>query len=283
MSYLKKTLLSSLVKKYVMAVTGFALAAFLLMHMLGNLQALEGDPHAINAYAHFLQTLPWEFLWGFRIGLAACLVVHFATAYLLVVENKLARPQTYSVKKSIASTAAAKTMIYSGTLILFFAAVHVLHFTVLALNPEFKQLDWLTTSGMYEGKIIHDVYAMMILGFSNDFVAIAYIVAMAAIGFHLVHAVSSMFQSIGFRNEKTRYKLNCVAAIYALVIFGGFALNPIAVLLGKYTPIQLLPTKDVCAQYAVLKEKAKDDGVIMIDYSVIGCHAKKAECKAETK
>ena len=73
---MKKLILTPLIKKFVMAVTGFALASFLLIHMLGNLQVLEG-PKAINVYANFLQTLPWEILWGFRIGLAACFVIHF--------------------------------------------------------------------------------------------------------------------------------------------------------------------------------------------------------------
>ena len=62
MGNIKKSLMSSLMKKFAMAVTGFVLASFLLIHMLGNLQTLEGGPHAINAYANFLQTLPWEIL-----------------------------------------------------------------------------------------------------------------------------------------------------------------------------------------------------------------------------
>ncbi len=283
MSYLTKTIMSSLIKKYVMAITGFALAAFLLMHMLGNLQALEGGPHAINAYAHFLQTLPWEFLWGFRVGLAACIVVHFGLAYLLVIENCKARPQTYSVKKSVVSSFAAKYMIYTGTIILLFAALHILHFTVLALNPEFKLMDWVCHTGMYEGKTLHDVYAMLILGFSNELVAGLYIFAMAAIGIHLVHAVSSMFQSVGFRNEKTRYTLNKIAIVYAIVIFGGFSLNPIAVLVSKYTDLQILPVKEVLKQY---EAKKASDGAIFIDYSFLDCKAKcdkKAEVKLEIK
>lgn len=270
MSYIKKTLMSSLFKKYVMAITGFALASFMLIHMLGNLQTLEGGPHAINAYANFLQTLPWEILWGFRLGLGACFVLHFLTAYLLVLENKKARPQTYAVKKSVVSSAAAKTMIYTGTVILLFAFIHILHYTVLCLNPEFKSLEWACTSGQYEGKVLHDVYAMLILGFSNPLVSLGYIVAMFAIGFHLVHAVSSMFQSVGFRNEGVRYKLNAIAAIYAVVIFGGFSLNPIAVLISNYTDCQILPAKEIVKQF----NAKKADKQIFIDYSAM------EKCKA---
>ena len=262
MSYLKKTLMSSLFKKYVMAITGFALASFMLIHMLGNLQTLEGGPHAINVYANFLQTLPWEILWGFRLGLGVCFVLHFLTAYLLVLENKKARPQTYIVKKSVVSSAAAKTMIYTGTVILLFAFLHILHYTVLCLNPEFTTLEWKCNAGQYEGKILHDVYAMLILGFENTWVSLGYIAAMFAIGFHLVHAVSSMFQSVGFRNETTRYKLNAIAAIYAVVIFGGFSLNPLAVLISKYTPCEILPVKQVVQQYNALSKEGEEVGAV---------------------
>lgn len=226
MGNIKKSMMSSLMKKFVMAVTGFVLASFLLIHMLGNLQTLEGGPHAINAYANFLQTLPWEILWGFRLSLGVCFILHLLTAYVLVLENSKSRPQRYSVKKSLASTFASRTMIFSGTIIALFAVIHIMHYTVLNLDPSFKLLEWKATAGMYEGKTLHDVYAMLILGFSNPWVSIAYIVSMVVIGFHLSHGVSSMFQSIGFRNEAWRYRLNAVAVLYCAVIALGFSLNP---------------------------------------------------------
>ena len=263
----KKTLLSSLMKKFVMAITGFVLASFLLVHMLGNLQMLEGSPHAINAYANFLQTLPWEFLWGFRVVLAVCFVLHFLMGFLLVLENKKARPQTYAVKKSLVSTPAARSMIYTGVIIILFAVIHVMHYTVLNLCPELKTLDWVATSGMYEGKTIHDVYAMMIIGFSNDVFAIGYIVAMILIGLHLSHGVSSMFQSVGLRDEKWRYRLNAIAMAYCAVIAFGFSLNPLAVLVSKYTPCQILPVKEVLKQYDTAKGLGKTP--IFINYDFI--------------
>lgn len=277
MSYIMKTLSSSLVKKYVMAITGFVLASFLLIHMLGNLQTFEGGPNAINIYANFLQTLPWEILWGFRLCMALCFVAHFSMAYLLVLENKKARPQTYAVKKSLAASAAARTMIYTGSFIIVFVVLHLLHYTVLVLNPEFKDLEWVCTSGAYEGKTLHDVYAMLILGFGNVWVSVLYLVALFAIGFHLVHAISSMFQSIGLRNETVRYNLEKIAAIYAVVIFGGFALNPIAALVSKYTPCQILPVTEVTQQYEAAKAAKKNP--IFIDYAFL---EKKCEKTAKT-
>src|ERR1700736_5184538 len=47
-------------KKYVVAVTGVIMATWLVLHMLGNLKAIEGPGHghaALDEYAHFLRTL----------------------------------------------------------------------------------------------------------------------------------------------------------------------------------------------------------------------------------
>ena len=272
MGKLKKSLLSSLVKKFAMAITGFVLASFLLVHMLGNLQMLEGSPHAINAYANFLQTLPWEFLWGFRITLLACFVIHFLTAFLLWMENNKARPQVYAVKKHLAASFAARTMIYTGALVILFVIIHILQYTVLNLEPEFKILEWKATSGAYEGKVLHDVYAMLIIGFSNTWTALGYIFAMVLIGFHLSHGVSSMFQSVGFRNEAWRYRLNFIAVVYCAIVAVGFSVNPALVLLGKYTNFQILPVKQVLAQYESQKKAGADQ--IFIDYEAI----EKASC-----
>ncbi len=46
--------MSSLFKKYLMALTGIVLIGFVFVHMLGNLQILLGQ-ESINAYAHALQ------------------------------------------------------------------------------------------------------------------------------------------------------------------------------------------------------------------------------------
>ena len=274
---MKKTILSPLIKKFVMSITGFVLASFLLVHMLGNLQVFEG-PGAINGYAHFLQKqLPWEALWGFRVFLGACFILHLATAYLLAVENKMARPQGYLIKRPQAASMAARTMIYTGTLVILFAVIHLLHYTVLCLNPEFKQLDWVATSGLYQGKVLHDAYAMIVLGFAKPWVAIGYIAAMFLIGFHLSHGVSSMFQSIGFRNETWRYRLNKIAVVYCFVIALGFSITPAAILVSKYTSCKIIPVCKIEKQFECLKAKAGDKAPIFIDYKAI---CPKACCKA---
>ncbi len=48
---------NSITKKYLMAASGFVLAGFVMVHMLGNLQVFLGQD-ALNAYAYKLQSIP---------------------------------------------------------------------------------------------------------------------------------------------------------------------------------------------------------------------------------
>jgi len=63
---------SSVGKKAVMAVTGLAMIAFLIAHVLGNLQVFAG-PLKINEYSATLRGLG-PLLWIARAGLAVALV-----------------------------------------------------------------------------------------------------------------------------------------------------------------------------------------------------------------
>ena len=49
---------------------------------------------------------------------------------------------------------------------------------------------------------------------------------------HLIHGVSSMFQSVGLRNQLWRKRLDRLALIYGVVVFLGFAVIPVASMAG---------------------------------------------------
>jgi len=226
-----------------MAISGFVLSAFVFVHMIGNLQVFM-PPSAINDYAYFLHhMLPWEVLWGFRFTLLAAVVLHVWTAIQLKIENAAARPQSYQVNASVVATPAARYMAFSGMIMLAFIVFHILHYTVRSTHPEFKM--FMTMND--DGEKMFDAYAMMIYGFSSEFwyVSAFYIISMASLALHLSHGVSSMFQSLGLRNELWRYRLNAFAAFYGIVLFIGFSSIPAAVLISEKTGVQLLQTKPV--------------------------------------
>lgn len=225
--------LSSVTKKYLMSLSGAVLVLFVLGHMLGNLQMFIG-PDLMNAYAHKLQSLPYGLLWIIRLFLLLCTGTHILMAILLTIENNAARSEKYRIKKRVQATLASATMGISGSVLLFFIVFHLLHFTVRSIFPEYQ-----TFVTLLEGREVPDVYKMVIVGFSKTTVSVFYIFAMAILCMHLSHGVTSMFQSIGWRNKKWKPFLDQFALIYGWVIFLGFSSIPIAVLISKFTQFKI--------------------------------------------
>lgn len=222
MSNVTRFFSSSLGKKYVMALTGFALFAFVLAHMAGNLQIFLGA-ESINSYAAFLKARP-GLLWSARIGLLVVVILHITAAIQLVRINRRARPVGYNDNKVVASSLAQRTIFMSGLIILAFIIYHLLHFTFGATNPEYL--------GYHDSLGRHDVYRMMIAGFSNIWVSLFYIIAMGLLCLHLSHGVSSMFQSLGLRRRAITRSINLFAKTMAILIFVGNVAIVVAVLTG---------------------------------------------------
>src|SRR6266705_4969468 len=128
MNIITRIFKSSLGKKYIMAVTGFAMFVFVLGHLAGNLQVFLG-PEAINRYGHFLQSNP-ELIWPARLILLLMVGLHIWSAVKLSVENKAARPVAYAQYQPVGSSYASRTMLMSGLIIFVFVVYHILHFTV---------------------------------------------------------------------------------------------------------------------------------------------------------
>ena len=210
-----------------MAISGAALFLFVVGHLLGNLQIFLG-PDQINAYGNFLQTTP-EILWPARIGLLASVALHIWSAVTLAKENKAARPVPYATWDSTAASYASRTMLMSGLIIAGFVIYHLLHFTVQTKSINFTGQDF---GRFLDAKGRHDVYRMMITGFSYPLVSGLYVVAMGLLCLHLSHGASAMFQSVGWKNQVYGPLIDRFAKITAWVIFLGYSSIPVAVLLG---------------------------------------------------
>jgi succinate dehydrogenase / fumarate reductase cytochrome b subunit len=213
---------SSLGKKYIMAITGLALFIFVIVHMAGNLQIFLG-PDSINAYAKLLKS-NLVLLWTIRTGLFLTVLLHITAASQLASANRRARPIAYTFKKPVASTFANRTILLSGLILLAFIIFHLSHFTFGFVNPQYLHFE--------DPLRRHDVYRMMVTGFSNPIVSIFYILSMGILLLHLSHGVSSLFQSIGLRSKKIFGFLDKFARISALLIFLGNCAIPLAILAG---------------------------------------------------
>lgn len=221
---LGRWLFSSIGKKTVVAVTGVMLVLFVIAHLLGNLTVFAG-PDWINAYAVHLRDFG-PLLWVARIGLLAAVILHIYFTMLIWKENAEAKPQKYAVRATIQTTVFARTMRMTGLFVLAFVVFHLAHFTLLIVDPAYASYHT-----ELDGHQVHDVYRMLIVGFSNPFVSIFYILALFFLSFHLNHGLASLFQTLGFSNRTMRKVYDTGAGIVAWLLFIGYASIPVSILI----------------------------------------------------
>jgi succinate dehydrogenase / fumarate reductase cytochrome b subunit len=200
-----------------MALTGLVLAGFVLGHMSGNLLMFK-DHDAINAYAKWLHEHA-GLLWGARLVLILSVIAHIWVGIQLTLENRAARAGGPADEATRRASVASRTMPYSGVVILAFLVFHLLHYTF-------------RTVALGGASFGDDVHAMVVAGFSCRSVSIFYIISMLLLCLHLSHGVSSVFQTLGLRNERWRARLDFVAVAYGWIIALGFISIPLAVLTG---------------------------------------------------
>ena len=158
-------------------------------------------------------------LWGSRAVLIFSVFAHIWVGIQLTLENRAARAGGPAADATRRATIASRTMPYSGVVILGFVVFHLLHFTLKAVAL---------------GDVAYgdDVYKMVVAGFSCKTVAVFYIISMLLLCLHLSHGVSSVFQTLGLRNERWRGRLDVLALAYAWIVALGFISIPLAVLTG---------------------------------------------------
>lgn len=226
---LLKMLNSTVGKKYLMAISGAGLFLFASGHMIGNLQVFIG-PEALNRYGHFLQSLG-ELLWIIRLGMLGLIGLHIWAAITLSLENKAARPVDYNHgKPPVGADLASRTMLGGGAIVAVFIVYHILHYTVCVNAINFTGVDFAHLTDPETGH--HDIYAMVIYGFSIWYVSLFYIVAVGFLCLHLSHGAAAMFQSLGLRSHAWWPVISNGAKIWSVILFLGYALIPAAVTLG---------------------------------------------------
>src|SRR5436189_2220302 len=116
---------SSLTKKYWMALTGFFLITFLVVHATVNGMIFWNDGGVtFNAWAHFFGTN--VLIRAMEYVLFAGLIIHIVDGLLLWSQNRRARPVKYAREKGSANrTWYSASMGILGTLILLFLIVHL--------------------------------------------------------------------------------------------------------------------------------------------------------------
>ena len=202
-----------------MALTGFGLLLYVLVHMVGNLKIFLGtDPvtghYQIDLYGEALKNLGGHLvpegsvLWLFRIGLLAMFVIHIYAAWVLTVRNRKARgPERYEHKRDYqAVNYANRTMRWGGVIVLLFVLFHIADLTTGRANPDF-----------IAGEIHHN----MIASLTRPAVAIFYLIAQVALAFHIYHGAWSLWQSLGIVNSRYKAFRRYFAVAFAATVFIG--------------------------------------------------------------
>lgn len=213
---------SSVGKKIAMAVSGAILILFVIGHFVGNLKVYLGADE-FNHYAEGLRTLGepifprGQLLWIVRLVLLAAVVTHIVSASQLWLQSRRARPTGYRRYESLAFSYASRTMVWGGLTILGFVVFHLLHLTFGTILPGF---------------VAGDAYGNFVRGFQVWPISAAYVVTMVPLAFHLYHGVWSAFQTLGANNPRYNRWRRPLALAISLVVSGGNAFFPVAVLTG---------------------------------------------------
>lgn len=215
---------TSIGKKAIMAVSGVIWIGYVVMHMYGNLKAFLGEA-AFNHYAEGLREMGapifghLHLLTVARILFVVSIVLHVWAALSLTQQARQARPQNYATRRVVQANYASVTMRYGGVVILLFLLLHLM------------QLTW-GVSAVHGDFIPGQPYHNLVTNFQSLPVTLVYLVAVVALGLHLFHGTWSMFQTLGFNNERMDRLIRGLAWALAILVPVGFASVPIAVQLG---------------------------------------------------
>jgi len=221
---------STIALKLLMAGSGIIFILFVLLHMYGNLKAFAGEA-SYNAYAEHIRTIGEPilpntgYLWIQRVVLIVALVAHVWAAVVLWRRAAAQRPVKYQVKKNLHSSLSSRTMRWGGLTLLLFVIWHLLHFTIVKIDPQ----------GDQSKSITDNPYQLLVHSFSDSawWMTVIYLVAMLALGFHLHHGTFSACQTLGWTSTAaSRARARVFGWVVAIVIAGGFSLVPLFILFG---------------------------------------------------
>jgi len=251
MSNSKPVLSSSLGRKLIMSLTGIFLCTFLIVHLIGNLQLFKNDEgYAFNNYAYFMTHFTPIKVVSYL--LYASIVIHAIYALVLSIKNKAARPVNYAQFDGKAnSTWNSRNMGILGTVLLVFIATHMQNFWWKYHNDQVPYIEYQTdlatgntTSRVLEASEFNDyqvtvennvetvkardLYKQVDFAFENPLVVGFYVLAMAALAFHLIHGFKSAFQTIGVSHKKYVPIIEFIGVWgFGVIIPIGFALMPL--------------------------------------------------------
>jgi len=215
MATLWRVISSSVGTKVLLALSGLALAAYLVLHLIGNAFLIIG-PDSLNEWGHMLITNPLVI--PAELGLLVIFLIHVYKAVVNWWANRQARPVAYAEKKWAGHTSrknvGSATMIWTGAIMAVFVVIHVATFKY---GPYYE----------VPGSEVRDLARMVFEAFGQPLTVGFYVAVMVLIGFHLRHGISSAFQSLGADGPRFTPAIRLIGYLLAVVLAAGFAFIPI--------------------------------------------------------
>lgn len=211
--------------KVAMAITGWLFAAFVGVHMVGNLK-IYGGAAGYNSYAHWLRTafypvLPYEgLLWVLRVVLGVSLVVHVVASAWLWLRGRRHRGR---FRRRVYRAWSARTMPWTGLILLAFIVFHLLDLTFGVAGP---------VAYRHATPEASFAYANTVTSLARPLAGGAYLVTMLALGAHLIHGLWATTTDLGVTGRRTRAAWRVVGYAVAALVALGNASIPVAVWLG---------------------------------------------------
>lgn len=216
----KQLFTSSIGKKILMALTGFFLITYLIVHAGINALIFCNDSgETFNAAASFM--LHNYFIRFLEVGLFAVFILHIIQGLMLWKQNRGARQTGYSKKKFPREIKwYSRYMGWLGTFLLLFLVMHLYHF-------------WASTKHelYFHGPEIN-LYQEMKEVFTNPVWFTLYMIGLASLLFHLLQGFQSAFQTFGINNRRWIYIIKGIGVFYSVAICILFASMPLAFIAG---------------------------------------------------
>lgn len=250
MSNFTNTFSSTIGKKLIMCLTGLFLCSFLIVHMTGNFSLFKNDEGlAFNQYAHFMTSFPPIKIISYL--LYSSIIIHSLYALFITLQNKKARPVAYAKKAGDGSIWSSRNMGILGTILLVFIVAHMSDFWYEYHWGETPYVQYETdlntgkttttqiSAADYTGYVSYvnngveitkskDLYKEVAFSFKEWYLVAFYVLAMAALSFHLVHGFQSAFQTLGWNHSKYKPLINFLGIwVFSILIPIGFASMPL--------------------------------------------------------
>ncbi|MGM9826514.1 MAG: succinate dehydrogenase/fumarate reductase cytochrome b subunit [Paludibacteraceae bacterium] len=211
---------SSIGRKFVMSISGLALVFFLLFHGCMNL-ALVFSEEAYNWICRMLGA-NWYAIVG-SMGLALLVLLHFAYAIWLTIQNRHARGNDrYAVSaKREGVEWESENMLVLGLCVLGFICLHLYNFW---FKMQFAELTGIHTGAFDPQNGAAYVKALFTTPVSGQIYCVLYLIWLVALWFHLNHGVWSALHTLGWNNLIWMKRIKVIGTVVATLVVALFAI-----------------------------------------------------------